>query len=244
MILAIIYINYQISSFDFKSLFWALPFFIAFYYSIFFIIKKSKKIIPNKKNKTLYEMKYTIFSFLIFFIIVFLYFKLFNSNIINYSFDFNIYTIIFWIFFVVLHDAYFYFVHRFLHTKFMMKYVHYVHHKSNPSNIWSSYSFHPVEAIFYAWVSIIIFLYDINFYAFIFAVFYNDYFTILWHSWYELFWKNVKNTWFYKYFATTTYHDVHHSLNNWNIWLYFTYLDYYFWTRSKNYEKTFDKLTK
>lgn len=244
MILPIVYFNYLIFNQKFDSLTFVIPFFIVFFGSIYWIIKKSKKIISDRKNNTAYEIKYTIVSFIIFFAIVFWYFSAFEKWIINFSFDFNIWSVVLGILFVVFHDAYFYIAHRFLHTQFMMKYVHIVHHKSNPSNIWSSYSFHPIEALFYAGVSGIIFMFDLNIYALLFAIFYNDFFTILGHCWYELFWKKIKNTWFYKYCATTTYHDIHHSHNNWNIGLYFTYLDMIFQTKSKDYEKVFDQVTK
>lgn len=244
MILPIVYLNYLIFYWNLESIMYAILFFAIFFWSIYLIIKKSKKIIEWRKNNTVYEIKYTTFSFLIFFCIVYFYFSLFEKWIVKFNFDFNIWIVVFWIFFVILHDMYFYIIHTFLHTNFMMKYVHIVHHKSNPSNIWSSYSFHPIEAIFYAWVSLIIFIFDIHIYAFLFAVFYNDFFTIIWHCWYESFGSKIKNTFIYKYLATTTYHDVHHSHNNWNIWLYFTYLDRFFKTRSKDYEKVFEKLTK
>lgn len=242
MILPIVYINYLISYWNFESIVYAFPFFTIFYWAIYLIIKNSKKIITDKKNNTKYEIKYTITSFLIFFAIVFWYFTAFKKGIINFNFDFNIWSIVLWIVFVVLHDAYFYMAHRFLHTPFVMKYVHIVHHKSNPSNIWSSYNFHPIEAVFYAGISSIIFVFDVNIFALLFAIFYNDFFTILGHCWYELFGKNIKKSWFYKYCVTTTYHDVHHSHNNGNIGLYFTYLDNIFKTKSKDSEAVFDKL--
>lgn len=244
MILVIIYLNYLFQYKWFESIFHFFPLFFLFYFLIYFIIKNSKKIIKDKKNNTIYEIKYTFLTFIIFFIITYFYFKLYEKWVINFSFDFSIWSIVFWIFFVILHDAYFYLIHTFLHTKFMMKYVHIVHHKSNPSNIWSSYNFHPIEAIFYAWASIIIFVFPVNFFALLIAIFVNDFLTILWHCWYELFWKNIKNTFFYKYFATTTYHDTHHSHNNWNLWLYFTHFDNIFKTRSKDYEKNLDNITK
>lgn len=243
MILPIIYINYLIFYWNFESIFYAIPFFGIFFWIIYTIIKKSKKI-NNNKNNTIYEKKYTIISFIIFFIITFWYFSAFEKWIINFNFDFNIWSIFFGIIFVILHDAYFYVIHRFLHTNLMMKYVHIVHHKSNPSNIWSSYSFHPIEAIFYAWVSLIVFIFDVNIYALLFAILYNDFFTIMWHCWYEIFTKKSKNNFFYKYCATTTYHDIHHSHNNWNIWLYFKYLDTIFKTKSKDNEKVFDNTIK
>lgn len=46
----------------------------------------------------------------------------------------------------VLHDAYFYWTHRFMHLKSVFKYVHRVHHESSNPSPWAAFSFHPIEA--------------------------------------------------------------------------------------------------
>jgi len=44
-------------------------------------------------------------------------------------------------------ELHFYVVHRFMHQKFMMKHIHFVHHKSRIPTVYSVYSFHWVEAL-------------------------------------------------------------------------------------------------
>jgi sterol desaturase/sphingolipid hydroxylase (fatty acid hydroxylase superfamily) len=51
------------------------------------------------------------------------------------------------IFVFAFHDFYFYWMHRLLHTKFLMKHVHRPHHNSTDPNVYTSYAFHPWEAI-------------------------------------------------------------------------------------------------
>ena len=47
-------------------------------------------------------------------------------------------------------DLHFYATHRLMHmSSFLYKYVHYIHHQSHNPNVWSSLSFHPVEAIIF-----------------------------------------------------------------------------------------------
>ena len=47
-------------------------------------------------------------------------------------------------------DFHFYVTHRLMHmSPFLYKNVHYIHHQSHNVNVWSSLSFHPVEAIIF-----------------------------------------------------------------------------------------------
>ncbi len=48
---------------------------------------------------------------------------------------------------LVIHDTYFYWMHRLLHHKKIYKHAHVVHHKSTNPSPWTSYSFHILEAI-------------------------------------------------------------------------------------------------
>ena len=48
---------------------------------------------------------------------------------------------------LVVHDTYFYWMHRILHHKKLFKLTHLVHHKSTNPSPWTSYSFHFLEAI-------------------------------------------------------------------------------------------------
>lgn len=47
---------------------------------------------------------------------------------------------------VLLHDTYFYWTHRWLHTEGAYRRFHFVHHRSLHPSPWASFSFHPVEA--------------------------------------------------------------------------------------------------
>ena len=47
---------------------------------------------------------------------------------------------------IVWHDFYFYWAHRLLHTRWMLRHVHHVHHRSRSPSPFAAYAFHPVEA--------------------------------------------------------------------------------------------------
>jgi lathosterol oxidase len=53
------------------------------------------------------------------------------------------YLFISFIWLIVLHDTYFYWTHRLLHTKWLLKHIHSVHHRSVNPTPWAAYvSFH------------------------------------------------------------------------------------------------------
>jgi sterol desaturase/sphingolipid hydroxylase (fatty acid hydroxylase superfamily) len=54
-------------------------------------------------------------------------------------------------------DLHFFATHRLLHLKWLYRRVHYVHHLSTNTNVWSTFSFHPVEALVYFSAMLIVF---------------------------------------------------------------------------------------
>ncbi|WP_322320886.1 sterol desaturase family protein [Cypionkella sp.] len=57
----------------------------------------------------------------------------------------------------LFHEAHFFCIHRLIHTPFLYKWVHSVHHNSVNPSPWSSLSMHPVEHLLY-WSDILIHL--------------------------------------------------------------------------------------
>jgi lathosterol oxidase len=49
--------------------------------------------------------------------------------------------------YVLLFDAYFYGLHRLLHTRTLFRAVHAVHHRSTSPSAWTALAFHPLEAL-------------------------------------------------------------------------------------------------
>src|SRR6185369_13606974 len=48
---------------------------------------------------------------------------------------------------VFMHDTYFYWLHRAMHSKKIYRFVHKVHHLSKNPTPWAAYSFHPIETV-------------------------------------------------------------------------------------------------
>ncbi len=63
--------------------------------------------------------------------------------------DSPVYLALLAIFVPILHQFHFYCIHRLIHTPFLYKWVHSVHHKAVNPSPWSSLAMHPVEHILY-----------------------------------------------------------------------------------------------
>lgn len=233
MILLIIFLNFLIFSPTTTGIYTGLLGLTVLYGSVFWMKQNSKKIHTDKvasRDVHKKEIQYTLTSFVLFFGIVYSTFLGFYEGFVTFDFEMSGVVIIWAIGFLYLHDIYFYIIHRVLHHPYMMQKVHRIHHLSHPSNLWSSYSFHPIEALLYAGITSLIWIIEVPWYALLFAIAYNDFFTLLGHAGYERYSEHDHSRLSSLSHATTTYHDDHHRLVFGNYALYFPYLDRIFGT--------------
>ncbi len=150
---------------------------------------------------------------------------------------------------VLLHDAYFYWIHRAMHTKRLFNATHLHHHKSRTPTPWTSYSFSTWEAAAEA-AFVPLFLLATSLIGFAFAGF--AMFLFLWHmiirnvmahTGHEIFpagWLNIPVL---RWISTTTHHDLHHSSGH-NFGFYFTFWDKWMGTEHPRYAEEFNKNAK
>lgn len=218
--------------------------FFSIYFSFLVWYQKTGKEI-NPKNKILkQEIHNTIRVFLTYTGIIFLLFYFYERGILDFNF-----TLAWWVFpycfiLILYHDAFFYFGHRIMHHKYLYKYLHIDHHRSHFANYMSAYNFWVLESLVYVIAIFPIFFLELNIYALLWAVFANDFVTMLWHMWKEHASSQYQQSRFYKMLVNTTFHDVHHTHNNGNYGAYFTFWDKILWTYSKSYDEKFDQITK
>lgn len=144
---------------------------------------------------------------------------------------------------LILHDTYFYWMHRLLHHKALFKHTHVLHHKSTNPSPWTSYSFHLSEAIVEGMVLIpIVFLipmHPLNILLFTVAAFIIN---VYGHLGYEIVPKWFRFTWMFEVFNTSMYHNMHHSKFRGNYGLYFRIWDRLMGTEHPDYVKEYDRL--
>ena len=144
----------------------------------------------------------------------------------------------------LIHDTYFYWMHRIMHHKKLFKAFHLVHHQSTNPSPWAAYSFHPLEAIVEAGV-FVVFLFTIPihqlhlYFFFFFMIVYNVY----GHLGYELYPKWFSKHWFGKWINTSVSHNQHHQYFKGNYGLYFTMWDRWMGTLRHDYDSRFQEVT-
>lgn len=141
---------------------------------------------------------------------------------------------------LVVADAWFYAAHRLLHSPRLYKAIHVVHHKSVDVNPFSSYSFHPVEAVVLS-IWIVPFVMLVPVYVPLLGVVQgiglaNN---VMSHLGYEFFPRWYVRILPFRWMTTSTYHNLHHSTLHGNYGLMFRWWDRLFRTEAADYEEVF-----
>lgn len=223
-------------------------------YFVFWIVLKrflNHRIIQRKTPQTkqmLREFAYSLSTVFIFAIIGTGIVSAEKAGYTQIYMDINDYGIVYlfasFAFMLIVHDAYFYWMHRLMHHPKLFKHVHLVHHQSTNPSPWAAYSFHPIEAVIEAGIfPLIVFTIPIHglvlFSFLIFMISRN----VLGHLGMEIFPKWFIHNRFLNWNTTTTHHDMHHKNFHTNYGLYFTWWDKIFGTEDKKYVETFEEVT-
>lgn len=161
--------------------------------------------------------------------------------------DVNQYPI-WWIFVSVLicliiHDTYFYWMHRLLHQPKVFRLVHLVHHKSTNPSPFTSYSFSLLETIAENAVIILIVLFlPMHKLGIILFVLVGFIINVYGHLGYETAPKWFRNSFLFQIMNTSVHHNLHHSKFNGNYGLYFRIWDRLCKTENPDYVKEYDRV--
>ena len=141
----------------------------------------------------------------------------------------------------IMHDTYFYWMHRLMHHPSVFKAVHLIHHKSTNPSPFAAYAFHPLEAIVEAGIFLVfvfaipVHLFHLLFF-FLFMIVYNVYGHLGW----ELYPKGFSKHWIGKWVNTSVNHNQHHQYFKGNYGLYFLFWDRMMGTIRKDYDERFE----
>ncbi|MBO0933505.1 sterol desaturase family protein [Fibrella aquatilis] len=140
-------------------------------------------------------------------------------------------------------DTTFYWIHRWLHTKRMYKYIHAVHHESLDTSPYTSNSFHFLEPIFLTLaIAPLFFIFPISAAALGVTQVIGTVNNIKSHLGYEFFPAWFRKYWLFNNLVTSTHHNLHHTQYNGNYGLMIRFWDKFCGTELKDTDKVFDEI--
>lgn len=240
-----------------------LPFMIGHYillaggsFAYFYILRKQhfnhKKIqekIPSKQE-IFHEILWSFKAFLVW-IPIGAYVTLATTRGWNlFYFEVSTYGIAYFlisiILLVFLHDMYFYWTHRFMHSSTkLFKFFHETHHKSDNPTPFAVYSFSPAEALLLGlFFPLVLTLIPIHLYALLIWFLFEATVNCIGHLGYELLPKKVIETPWGKLLNTEIHHNMHHQSPVYNFGHYFNIWDSIMKTNNPDYHKAVETFYK
>ncbi len=144
---------------------------------------------------------------------------------------------------LVIHDTYFYWMHRLLHHPKIFKHAHLLHHRSTNPSPWTSYSFHFIEAWAEGLVLLVItVIIPMNILSITLFVLLGFIINVYGHLGYEIAPKWLRRTILFEVTNTSVHHNLHHSKFNGNYGLYFRFWDRVMGTEHSDYVKEYDRV--
>lgn len=145
---------------------------------------------------------------------------------------------------MLLHETYYYWLHRWMHHPRIFRLVHKVHHDSNITSPWTAFSFHPLEGLLQAlFLPLLLMVMPMHLYVIIIQLTIMTFSSVINHLDIEVYPKNFHKNFFGKWLIGATHHSLHHKQFKYNYGLYFTFWDKWINTESPLYKKLFEQKT-
>jgi sterol desaturase/sphingolipid hydroxylase (fatty acid hydroxylase superfamily) len=144
---------------------------------------------------------------------------------------------------LIIHDTYFYWIHRLLHHPVLFRHAHLVHHKSTNPSPWASYSFHLLESVLEGGILVVVaFALPIHPLALVLFIISGFIINVYGHLGYEIMPKGLRNSIWFEIINTSVHHNLHHSKFKGNYGLYFRVWDRLMGTEHPDYIKEYDRV--
>ena len=211
---------------------------------------KSRKINSRnyKKGQFINEVKWSMITALLFSIAgtgtVILWQKGYTKVYTNASLYVWWYLPVSLIIFMLLHETYYYWLHRWMHKPAVFKIVHKIHHDSNVTSPFTAFSFHPLEGFFQAiFLPIMLMILPMQYYVVIIQLTIMTLSSVINHLDIEIYPKEFNKNFIGKWIIGATHHSLHHKQFKYNYGLYFTFWDKIKKTESPLFKKLFETAT-
>jgi Delta7-sterol 5-desaturase len=148
------------------------------------------------------------------------------------------------IIFMLVHETYYYWLHRWMHIPVIFKIVHKVHHNSNITSPFTAFSFHPLEGLLQAiFLPIMLMILPMHYYVIILQLTIMTISSVINHLDIEIYPKKFNDNFLGKWLIGATHHSLHHKQFKYNYGLYFTFWDKIKKTESPLFKKLFESAT-
>lgn len=227
-------------------------FFAGGAYLLFYVLLRSRllqqkiqQVFP-KNQRILMEVLYSVQTTVIFSTIFLLVVVVFRPYTNLYA-SVSDYGLIYYLFTIpvmfLLHDTYFYWMHRVIHHPKLFRHIHLVHHQSTNPTPLAAYSFHFTESILEGMIiPIIAFTLPVHPSALILFLFGQFVINVYGHLGFELFPRGFQRTRIGKWINTSVAHNQHHKHFQGNYGLYFLFWDRWMGTLREDYDTAFDEV--
>lgn len=143
---------------------------------------------------------------------------------------------------MLIHETYYYWLHRWMHNPLVFKYVHQVHHASVTTSPWTAFSFHPIEGFLEAIIfPAIVFLLPLHTSVILIQLTIMTFSAVINHLGIEIYPKNKAGNFLGQFVIGATHHSLHHKQYKFNFGLYFTFWDKWSQTESPLFKKHFEE---
>ncbi|MGV3528707.1 MAG: sterol desaturase family protein [Flavisolibacter sp.] len=146
---------------------------------------------------------------------------------------------------MLLHETYYYWLHRWMHQPKVFRIVHKVHHDSNITSPWTAFSFHPIEGLLQAiFLPVLLMVMPMNIYVVLLQLVLMTLSSVVNHLDIEIYPRHFQKHIVGKWLIGATHHALHHQQFRYNYGLYFTCWDKWKKTESPRFEALFAAKTK
>jgi len=144
---------------------------------------------------------------------------------------------------IVLHDAYFYWMHRFMHRPGAMRWIHRVHHQSHSPTPWTAYAFDTLDAIAQAlFLPMVLLFLPVHEIVALLWMTHQIIRNAMGHSGVEPVPLSWLRGWWGRWLTTTLHHEMHHAHVRGNYGLWFRWWDQLCGTEHPQYAEELAKL--
>lgn len=221
-LLAIIFIRYVTAAY-------------AYDYLLKAFTKRNANIYKDKATQIKRELKWSFFSSIVFCLYGGFSFWAYQHGMTKVYDRFFTYPLWYFclsiIILLILYETYYYWLHRWMHLPSVYRVVHKVHHQSINATVFTSFSFHPIEAILQSlFFPLVIFIIPLHYSVIFVVLLLMTISAVINHSGVEIF----HSPFVLKHFIGSSHHHLHHTQYKANFGLYFTWWDRWMKTEAKS----------